>query len=161
MHIAYILLGSNMGDSEAFLKKAIEQILIENCVLLKASSIYKTAPWGNEDQAEFLNQVIMIRTSYNATDLLKRLLQIEIDFGRIRNEKMGPRTIDLDILFYDQMMMDTDELTLPHPQIQNRRFVLIPLCEIVSHKIHPVFKKTIQQLLDECTDTLPVSIYHS
>ena len=120
------------------------------------SSIYETAAWGNTKQASFLNKVISIRTKLPPDDLMKKLLEIEQKLGRVRTEKYGPRTIDLDILFYDSLIYHSAIVTLPHPAIQDRKFVLIPLAELSPGKIHPVYKKTISTLLKECADQLAV-----
>ena len=120
------------------------------------SSIYETAAWGNTRQAAFLNQAISIRTKLSPDDLMKKLLEIEQKLGRVRTEKYGPRTIDLDILFYDSLIYHSAIVTLPHPAIQDRKFVLIPLAELSPGKIHPVYKKTIRRLLKECADQLAV-----
>lgn len=118
--------------------------------------MYETAAWGNTKQAAFLNQVISIRTNLPPDDLMKKLLEIEQKLGRLRSEKYGPRTIDLDILFYDALIYHSAIVTLPHPAIQDRKFVLIPLAELSPGKIHPVYKKTIRTLLNECADQLAV-----
>ena len=120
------------------------------------SSIYETAAWGQTKQASFLNKVVVLQTQFTADDLMKTLLQIEQELGRIRTEKYGPRTIDLDILFYDDLIYHSPIVTLPHPSIQDRRFVLIPLAELSPGKVHPVYKKTITTLLKECADELAV-----
>lgn len=122
----------------------------------KESSVYETAAWGQTKQAAFLNKVIVLQTLLSADDLMKTLLQIEQELGRIRTEKYGPRTIDLDILFYDDLIYHSAIVTLPHPAIQDRRFVLIPLKELSPGKVHPVYKKTITTLLKECADELAV-----
>lgn len=128
--------------------------------IVNESSIYETAAWGNTKQASFLNKVISIRTKLPPDDLMKKLLEIEQELGRVRTEKYGPRTIDLDILFYDALIYHSAIVTLPHPAIQDRKFVLIPLAELSPGKIHPVYKKTINTLLKECADQLAV-IKHS
>ncbi len=122
--------------------------------ITKESSIYETAAWGQTKQAAFLNKVIVLQTNLSADDLMKTLLQIEQELGRIRTEKYGPRTIDLDI--YDDLIYHSAIVTLPHPAIQDRRFVLIPLAELSPGKVHPVYKKTINTLLKECADELAV-----
>ena len=156
IHKAYILLGSNMGNRKQFLNKAIKQITEQYGSLVKESSIYETAAWGNTKQAAFLNQVIFIETKHSPDDLMKSLLEIETGLGRIRTEKYGPRTIDLDILFFDELIYHSSTVTLPHPALQDRRFVLIPLAELSPRKIHPVYQKTISRLLKECADKLEV-----
>ncbi len=155
-HVSYILLGSNQGQRKQYLKKATETIQLRCGSLVKASSLYETAAWGNTKQASFLNQVTVIRTQLSPDALMRELLNIEQELGRIRTEKYGPRTIDLDILFYDNLVYHSPKVTLPHPAIQDRRFVLIPLAELGERKLHPVYRKTIGTLLKECADLLPV-----
>lgn len=155
-HVSYILLGSNQGQRKLYLKKAIAAIEQRCGSLVKESAVYETAAWGNTKQAAFLNKIIVIRTPLSPDALMQELLTIELELGRIRNEKYGPRTIDLDILFYDNLVYHSPKVTLPHPAIQDRRFVLIPLAELSARKIHPVYRKTINTLLNECADLLPV-----
>ena len=138
----------------------MQQIQLHCGSIVNESSIYETAAWGNTKQASFLNKVISIRTKLPPDDLMKKLLEIEQKLGRVRTEKYGPRTIDLDILFYDALIFHSAIVTLPHPAIQDRKFVLIPLAELSPGKIHPVYKKTISTLLKECADQLAV-IKHS
>ena len=134
----------------------MQQIQLYCGSIVNESSIYETAAWGNTKQASFLNKVISIRTKLPPDDLMKKLLEIEQELGRVRTEKYGPRTIDLDILFYDALIYHSAIVTLPHPAIQHRKFVLIPLAELSPGKIHPVYKKTINTLLKECADQLAV-----
>jgi 2-amino-4-hydroxy-6-hydroxymethyldihydropteridine diphosphokinase len=156
LHKVYILLGSNQGQRRQFLKKAI-RLMEERCGrIAKESSIYETAAWGQTKQAAFLNKVVVLQTNLTADELMKTLLQIEQELGRIRTEKYGPRTIDLDILFYDDFIYHSAIVTLPHPAIQDRRFVLTPLAELSPGKVHPVYKKAITTLLKECADQLAV-----
>ena len=152
----YLLTGGNVGDSLKTLQKA--NGLIEERVgsIVKSSSIYKTAAWGKTDQDDFLNQVLEVDTTLSPENLMDSLLKIEIDLGRQRFEKYGPRIIDLDILFYDDLVLESEWLTIPHPQIRFRRFVLQPLNELEPELIHPVLQKTIGVLLDECPDLLEV-----
>lgn len=145
-----------MGNRKLFLSKAIKQVTELCGNLVKKSSIYETAAWGNTKQAAFLNQVIVIETKHSPDELMKSLLKIETGLGRIRTEKYGPRTIDLDILFFDELIYHSSTVTLPHPALQDRRFVLIPLAELSPRKIHPVYQKTITCLLKECADKLEV-----
>lgn len=154
MNKAYLLIGGNMGDRLANLenaKKAIEKDLGN---ILYTSSVYETAAWGKEDQPAFLNQALLIETNLKAEDLMNTLLQIEKNMGRIRQEYLGPRTIDLDIIFFNDQIMNTENLTIPHPQMQKRNFVLTPLNEIAPDFIHPVFNRSIAQLLMDCEDSL-------
>ena len=148
----FILLGSNLGDREQYLSEAIEKIINEGCLITSTSSIYKTAPWGKTDQADFLNQVICISAKHTPLELLKILLQIEIDLRRIRKEKWGARTIDLDILFFNNQVINSEELTLPHPGIASRRFTLVPLAEIAPDFIHPVTDISCTMMLKMCSD---------
>ncbi|MDX2188454.1 MAG: 2-amino-4-hydroxy-6-hydroxymethyldihydropteridine diphosphokinase [Bacteroidota bacterium] len=153
-HTVYIGLGSNVGDKQANLNKAILLIDQKLGKVSKASHLYNTKAWGNTHQPDFLNQVIELRTSFKVTFVLHVLLEIELKLGRIRTEKWGPRTIDLDILFFDNTIINTPDLIVPHPEIQNRKFVLLPLCEIAPDFKHPILKKTNKKLLKECLDPL-------
>jgi 2-amino-4-hydroxy-6-hydroxymethyldihydropteridine diphosphokinase len=153
----YIQTGSNLGDRSRQLEIAMQAITAIPATLLKASSVYETAPWGLTDQPAFLNQVLHVETLLDPHSLMEALLSIENEMGRIRTEKMGPRMIDLDILFYDELIVETESLQLPHPLIATRRFVLEPLCEINPNLLHPIHKKTVATLLLNCTDTLPVN----
>ena len=155
-HKAYILLGSNQGQRQLYLQQAISAIAEQCGSVVKASALYETGAWGKTDQPAFLNQVILLATQLQPGILMQQLLKIEQQLGRQRTEKMGPRTIDLDILFYDQLVCHTPLLTLPHPLLQERRFVLTPLAELAAGKIHPVYRKTVRTLLRQCTDPLPV-----
>ena len=154
MNKAYLLIGGNMGDRLANLENARAAIQEQVGNILSNSSIYETAAWGMENQAAFLNQAILIDTPFEAIELLENLLKIEKAMGRIRNQPLGPRTIDLDIIFFNDQILDTENLTIPHPHMQKRNFVLTPLNEIVPDYIHPIFKKSINQLLKGCTDQL-------
>jgi 2-amino-4-hydroxy-6-hydroxymethyldihydropteridine diphosphokinase len=147
-------MGGNMGDRLANLENARAAIQEQVGNILSYSSIYETAAWGMEDQAAFLNQALMINTPFDASELLENLLKIEKAMGRIRNQPLGPRTIDLDIIFFNDQILDTENLTIPHPHMQKRNFVLTPLNEIAPDYIHPIFKKSINQLLIDCTDKL-------
>jgi len=156
MRTAYLLIGGNLGNREDNLQKAT-LLIIEQCGALTAcSSIYETAAWGIADQPSFLNQALEISTSLNARQLLRKILKIEKEMGRIRKEKLGPRIIDIDILLFENEIHDLRFLKIPHPEMQNRRFVLTPLAEIDPELMHPVLKKTIAQLLEECPDNLEV-----
>ncbi len=156
MNKAYLLIGGNIGDRNKNLNEAIDFIARECGSVTKSSSIYETAAWGKTDQPDFLNQCLLIQTSLTAPDLMKQILRIEEKMGRKRKEKNDPRIIDIDILFFNAEVLQTDFLTLPHPQLQNRRFVLVPLTEIAPMLVHPVLKKTITTLLKECPDKLEV-----
>ena len=156
MNRAYLLIGGNMGDRKGFLATACAKIEMACGKLLQQSSLYETAAWGKEDQGAFLNQALELETPLDAHTLLDELLQIEKTIGRIREVKYGPRTIDIDILFFNSAVVHEDHLTIPHPQVQNRRFALEPLNEIAPDYIHPVLQKNISQLLAECPDKLDV-----
>lgn len=151
-NIAYLSLGSNIGDKLNHIELAKKELVLRIGELIKKSSLYITEAWGNTKQEEFLNQVVAINTSHTPHSLLKELLNIEIELGRIRNKRNDPRTIDIDILFYDDVIILTNELKVPHPRLHLRKFVLIPMTEIAPTYIHPVFKKTINELLKQCED---------
>jgi len=156
MNSTYLLLGSNMGNSTELLSNAIEQIENKIGPLLLQSNLYATAAWGNTSQPDFLNQVIEVASQLDATETLKEILSIEKNMGRIRTVKNAPRIIDIDILFFNNEIINRIDLIVPHPEIQNRRFVLTPLNEIAPQMIHPVLNKTIDQLLSFCPDQLAV-----
>lgn len=159
MNKCYLLLGGNLGNKEENLRQAVGLLEEKLCSTAKKSSIFITAAWGNENQPEFYNQAIEISTSFSAKEVLKTALEVEELLGRKRtNDKWQERTIDIDILFYNDEILDLPELKIPHPFIQERKFVLVPMNEIASEFIHPIFKKKITQLLDECKDELQVKI---
>jgi 2-amino-4-hydroxy-6-hydroxymethyldihydropteridine diphosphokinase len=148
-HIAYIGIGSNLGDKLHHCEKAVSEILkIDHHKLLAKSSLIKTQPIGCTSQDWFVNGVIKIETDLDALELFQTLKTLESQLGRTKTFRWGPRIIDLDILFFDDVEIHTEELQIPHPQIQNRQFVLIPLVEIDRNLIHPVLKTTIQELLN-------------
>ena len=148
----YLLLGSNEGDRENLLENARFRISLLVGKSVTTSGLYETAPWGKEDQPSFLNQVMITETPLDPDLLLTTLLAIEKSLGRVRNEKWGPRTIDLDILFYGDQIVQKENLTIPHPAIAERRFTLVPLADIAPDFVHPVSMKTMKQMLDECGD---------
>ena len=156
MNIAYLLIGGNLGNRSANLQKAI-QLIEQNCgQVVQSSAIYETAAWGLTEQPAFYNQALKIETTVLPEALMQELLHIEQMMGRIRTVKLGPRTIDLDMLFYDQLILNSTLLVLPHPALTERRFVLLPLAEIAANFMHPILHKTIQVLLNECPDHLDV-----
>lgn len=159
MNTVYIQLGSNIGERESFIAKSMEQIEENIGEIITESSIFKTIPWGNKNQNNFLNSVIKIRTPFDAFKVLKKSQEIENNLGRIRKKKWGERTIDIDILFYNSEIINTEELNIPHPLLHERKFVLIPLSEIDPNYIHPIFKKNIYTLLSECKDNQKVLDY--
>ncbi len=149
MSTAYIGIGSNLGNREENCKKAIT-ILIENGVkVTKLSSIVETEPWGVRNQPEFINMAIKIETGLKPYELLSLLKNIESAVGRFPGPRWGARVIDLDILFYNDLVMKTADLEIPHPRISEREFVLKPLAEIAPDKIHPVLKKSITALFND------------
>jgi 2-amino-4-hydroxy-6-hydroxymethyldihydropteridine diphosphokinase len=156
MNTAYLLIGGNLGDRAAYLAEAINQISAQCGRVISTSSIYETAAWGNVNQPAFYNQAVKLVTILSPEALIERLLAIENEMGRVRTEKYGPRTIDLDILMINDIVIDTPTLTIPHPQLHNRRFALLPLHEIAPALHHPVLNKTIHELLLNCLDTLDV-----
>jgi 2-amino-4-hydroxy-6-hydroxymethyldihydropteridine diphosphokinase len=159
MNKAFLLIGGNIGDREKNLAKAREWILLQTGKIIAESSLYETAAWGNTDQPAYLNQALIIETTFTARQLIRHLLKIEKLMGRLRKEKYDPRIIDIDILLFNNEIHDYPLLKLPHPEMQNRRFALLPLAEIAPTIIHPVLNKTIKQLLQDCTDDLPVIKY--
>jgi 2-amino-4-hydroxy-6-hydroxymethyldihydropteridine diphosphokinase len=157
MNTAYLVTGGNLGKREEHLSFAA-RLLEERCgKIIDKSGIYETAPWGKTDQPAFLNQAIVLDTSLNARDLLNEILYIEHLMGRDRVEKFGPRIIDIDIIFFNHQKINEPRLVIPHPGMANRRFVLEPLNEIIPAYIHPVYYKTVAELLKACTDPLAVS----
>lgn len=159
MNKAYLLMGGNVGDIRKSFLQAIEILEAECGTIIRKSSLYNTAPWGKTDQQNFLNQAVLLLTNLSTKELMSGILQIEEKMGRQRLEKNGPRVIDIDILLFNDMVMEDRMLTIPHPQLQYRRFALIPLAEIAPALIHPVLKKTIQELLLDCPDHLEVSLF--
>jgi 2-amino-4-hydroxy-6-hydroxymethyldihydropteridine diphosphokinase len=156
MNKTYLLLGSNMGNSQQQLSMAIKNITRQVGKVTRKSKLYVTAAWGNSNQPDFLNQVIIVETKLTALQVIEVILNIEIKMGRVRTTKNAPRIIDIDILFYNKEIIAEENLDVPHPQIQNRRFVLIPLNELSPNFKHPVLNKTMHQLLKICPDTLTV-----
>ena len=153
MHVAYIGFGSNIGDRLAHIQNAIDALSkTEGITLQKISSIYKTDPVGYEAQAHFLNGVAAIQTDLPPLSLLHILKDIEIAIGRKHRIRWGPREIDLDILVYGDLCLQTEKLVIPHPEMHLRRFVLVPLAEIVPDLVHLVFQETVQTLLERLED---------
>jgi len=151
MFRVYLGLGSNVGDRFGFLSKATKEL--EKIVKLKSySSVYETAPWGAENQNKFLNVVLEINTEFYPIELLERLQQIEVKLGRRKHSHMEPRTIDIDILLYHGWSFENNKLSVPHPDLDRRRFVLEPLSEIAPMAVHPILGKTMISLLRHCRD---------
>lgn len=160
MATAYLSLGSNSGDRLQFLKGAIKKIEESHKISIKkASSVYETEPVGHINQGWFLNLVLEVQTSFDPLPLLEHLLAIENQMGRKREAKWGPRNIDVDLLLYDNQLVHSDRLTIPHPQMHKRRFVLMPLAQIAPGVLHPLFKKSAPQLLEACEDKSTVRLY--
>lgn len=158
-NIVYLLLGGNMGNRELLLSQAVSLISQKIGTVIKTSALYETAAWGNQDQAAFLNQAVMAATPLSASATLVKIQEIEIELGRARIEKWGSRTIDIDIIFFNQDQIDQPGLSVPHPHMQERNFVLVPLAEIAAAYIHPVLQSDLATLLQQCPDTLEVNKY--
>ena len=148
MKLIYLALGSNIGDRDANLRAAIQNISTAGIVPLRESPIYETEPVGYTDQRWFLNMVVEAETALFPMQLLTRTGKIERALGRVRTVPNGPRTIDIDILLYGNAVVRTPRLEIPHPRIQERRFVLAPLADLAPDMRHPVLHKSVRQLLD-------------
>ncbi len=162
MAVAYLCLGSNVGDKVGFVQQAVK--LLQNSVdftLVRSSTVYETEPWGNKDQDWFVNAVIEIKTKMSPTQLLHHCQQIEMQLGRVREgiPRWGQRTIDIDILFYNNEIINLPEITIPHKLLHERAFVLVPLMELIPLFKHPVFGKTIAELHDELEKPEDVFLY--
>lgn len=158
-HLVYLALGSNLGDRLGNLRSSISHLPPKVNHIIQ-SPVYETQPWGYSDQPDFLNQCIKANTVLEPTELLAYLKDIEVSMGRQETFRFGPRLIDLDILFYDDLVIDSPSLTIPHPRIGERAFILIPLADIAADLYHPVLRKTIQQLKSG-TDTSCVALFQS
>ena len=150
--ITVLSLGSNVGDRLNYL--TLSKTAIQNYIgsIQFSSNIYETEPWGIDNQDSYLNQVVTVQTDRTPNDLLDNIHLIERELGRIRRVHYGPRTIDIDILYYGERIIDIENLKIPHPHIQKRRFILVPLSEILPQMQHPLLKKTNQELLDMVKD---------
>ena len=152
----FLLLGSNIGDRLSYLNQAIEFIASKIGDVDRRSSVYETEAWGNTEQQSFYNQVLSISTSLNPFELIESVLAIETEIGRVREEKWGSRIIDIDILYYNNQIIDSKDLIIPHPYIAQRRFTIMPLCEIAPDFKHPKLGSSQKELLLACEDKLEV-----
>ena len=154
----FLLLGGNMGDKKQLFEKALSRLGDELGGITQLSSIYETEPWGFQSEDLFWNQVVVLNTKWSPEDILKKTQAIELELGRTRKaEQYVSRLIDIDLLFYDDLVLRSPDLELPHPRMADRRFVLEPLSEIAPTLIHPVFNQSIKVLLKDCSDPLQVS----
>ncbi len=161
MEKVFLGLGTNLGDREANLRRAVESIIENIGPVVRSSSVYETEPWGFRTRDLFLNMVAEVETKLKPSGLLGRMLMIEANMGRLRSGKgYSSRIIDLDILLYGEEIMDSKSIVIPHPKLHERRFVLVPLCEIAPDLIHPVLKKDIKTLLKECKDNGRIKKFH-
>jgi 2-amino-4-hydroxy-6-hydroxymethyldihydropteridine diphosphokinase len=158
MEEVYLLLGSNEGNRNHHLEQARQFIAIRCGEIQAASSLYETEAWGLKEQSPFLNQALMITTSKSPGELLRILKAIEKEAGRVETTKWGPRVIDIDILFYGEQIVNLPDLKIPHPYLQHRRFTLVPLNEIAADLVHPLLKKSVKMLLEECPDKGEVTL---
>ena len=156
MNTVYILTGGNLGDRLKNLHEAKKCLAKEAGNVVTSSSVYETEAWGNHSQPDFCNQVHIINTKFSAEQLMKKILDVEEQMGRVRTVKNASRIIDIDILFFNTDIIDKPNLVIPHAEISNRRFVLTPLNELSPELIHPVLLKTMHELLLVCKDTLGV-----
>ncbi len=159
MHTVYLLLGSNKGDRNRFLSLAQHLIQQHAGFIIQASHIFITEPWGKGNQPKYLNQALEISTLQTPLRLLKTLKKIEKTLGRVNKHHYSARTIDIDILFYDNITFQSEDLIIPHPRLHLRNFTLVPLMELNKSYTHPVIHKSIEQLMLGCEDTLKVSIF--
>lgn len=156
MNTAILLIGGNIGDRPKYLQQAALRIAARTGRITAESALYETAPWGEVQQPDYLNQALRLETELDAPTLLNVLLDVEKEIGRVRRQKWGARVIDIDLIFFNQEVITLPQLKVPHPQMQHRRFVLAPLSEIVPEWMHPILQLTVNQLLEACPDPLPV-----
>ena len=158
MSKTYLLLGGNIGDTKAIFEETLQSIADLCGKIIQKSGVYMSEAWGFETENIFLNQVLLLETELKPEHLLNTLLTIEQEMGRVRTNETGytSRVIDIDILFYDSLIIKKDKLTIPHPLLHKRRFTLQPLVEIAANYVHPIMLKSSKELLDECEDNLSV-----
>jgi len=162
MKIVLLGIGTNLGNRRENLEFALSGIEKNIGKILKSSSVYESEPWGFQADIEFLNMVIKVETKLSPDQLLKEILNIESAIGRIRSgERYLSRVIDIDILLYEDLVIDEKSLKIPHPLMHERRFVLVPLCDIVPETVHPLLKKSFSSLLEACKDNSNVKLYNS
>jgi 2-amino-4-hydroxy-6-hydroxymethyldihydropteridine diphosphokinase len=158
----FLLLGSNLGNREENMDFAMQQLASHPLnSSFKQSSIYATKPWGLLEQPDFLNRVVYFYTKMSLTELFGLTQSIEVLAGRVKGAKWGPRILDIDVLYFDNQVLSSKDLVVPHAGIPNRRFCLIPLVEIAPNFIHPLLKKTHRELLENCEDLGEVKIYNA
>jgi 2-amino-4-hydroxy-6-hydroxymethyldihydropteridine diphosphokinase len=160
-HIAYLLLGSNIGDRNGNLLLAHKQLVLHCGEVVKQSAVYLSQSWGVDHQRDYYNQVLMISTAASPSEVLDRILEIETNLGRVREQKWSSRIIDIDILFYEERVIDLPGLQIPHPRIAERNFTLVPLMEIAPLMVHPTIGITIEELYLQSSDTLEVLMIES
>jgi len=159
MNIVFLQLGSNLGERELLLQDAIIAIEDRVGLVVEKSKVYESVPWRVEGQENYLNQILKVKTEMLADDVLSIVLDIEKELGRIRIEKWGERLIDIDIIFYNDSIIETPDLCVPHKHLHERMFVLTPLHNIAPEMVHPKYNKTIEELLNMCKDTELVKEY--
>ena len=157
--ISYLSLGSNLGNRKNNLNEAIFHLKSKAGLIINTSKVYESEPWGLKDQNFFLNQVIKLKTSFSPQDLLKCCKNIEIKMGRSKSIKWGARNIDIDILYFSKLILNEDDLKIPHPLIQERKFVLLPLNELNKKFNHPTLNKTNSKMLEDCSDNSNIYLY--
>lgn len=159
MNGVYLIIGGNLGNRLDNLEHCQSELIKEFGEITQTSSIYETAAWGNTESPSYLNQVLYIQCEFSPEAVLDICLQIEQRMGRHRTTKWASREIDIDILFFNQEIIELNHLKIPHPRAHQRRFVLTPMMELAPQFIHPVYHKTIEQLWHECPDILPVTLF--
>ncbi len=159
MYTYYLLLGTNQGDRTKNIENAIDQIIFSIGKIKDKSSVYVTEPWGLEGQPDFLNMVILVVSDFEPLKVLEHIKIIETKAGPAKEVKWGPRTLDIDILYCDDVIIETEKLTIPHKQVYHRNFALIPLLEVAGDFLDPVKLLTIDEIYDNCKDIKEVFIY--